>query len=120
MLALRSKIILASARGLSSPTPRCWGARFFTQPLDGLIDELRPGRPPAILFHQSEGVGDHEMGAHLVERDALVRRGLSPSSNGRGSDGSFEVKRYVCDLLSFRPSPVRRQGQPLSPSGTER
>lgn len=66
-LALRAKIVLACADGLSSkdvalklqitqPTVRKWRKRFVTDRLDGLLDEPRPGAPRSITDAQVEEV----------------------------------------------------------------
>ena len=58
-LALRSRIVLAAAEGLtnseiadrlevSRPTVTKWRTRFARQRLDGLVDEPRPGRPRTV------------------------------------------------------------------------
>jgi transposase len=66
-LALRSRIVLAAAAGLtnleiaervgvSRPTVTKWRNRFFELRLDGLVDEPRPGRPRTISDEQVEEV----------------------------------------------------------------
>src|SRR5437870_13203238 len=67
-LALRCRIVLACAKGLSNKEVaadlRCapvtvgkWRARFVAGRLDGLVDEDRPGRPAAITSdHLEDGV----------------------------------------------------------------
>jgi len=66
-LALRSRIVLLAADGLSNTeiaqrlgidhaTARKWRSRFAEQRLDGLLDEPRPGRPRLISDEQVEEV----------------------------------------------------------------
>src|SRR3954454_10548667 len=66
-LALRCRIVLACADGLSNvevsqrvggtrATVGKWRSRFVEDRLDGLVDEPRPGRPPSITVDQIEGV----------------------------------------------------------------
>jgi transposase len=66
-LALRSRIVLAAAEGLSNgeiaerlgvsrPTVTKWRNRFAELRLDGLLDEPRPGRPRTITDEQVEAV----------------------------------------------------------------
>lgn len=66
-LALRSRIVLAAAQGLSNseiaeqlgvsrPTVTKWRNRFAAGRLEGLLDEPRPGRPRTITDEQVEAV----------------------------------------------------------------
>src|SRR5437764_11238413 len=64
-LALRARIVLAAAQGLSNtqiatefritmPTVGKWRQRFFDDRLDGLVDEPRPGAPRSLRDAQIE------------------------------------------------------------------
>ena len=66
-LALRARIVLACAEGLSNtevaarervsrPTVSKWRSRFIERRLDGLADEPRPGGPRTITDEQIEDV----------------------------------------------------------------
>src|SRR5512146_3048736 len=66
-LALRSKIVLKAADGVSNKqiaadlgtshvTVGKWRKRFVEYRLGGLADEDRPGRPPSITLDQVEAV----------------------------------------------------------------
>ena len=82
-LAVRARIVLASARGesntniavrlgLSKPTVGKWRARYVAQGLDGLLDELRPGAPRTV--------SDEE-----VDRVVTLRVSADPSISSRRS-----------------------------------
>src|ERR1019366_2984489 len=100
-LALRSKIVLACAKGTDNKdvaaqlncavaTVGKWRSRFVAERLDGLLDEPRPGRPATISVEAVEEV----VVATLERRRAMPRTGLGrrwPSVRGcprRRSGGS--------------------------------
>jgi transposase len=99
-LALRSKIVLACADGLSNvevaaqckcslPTVGKWRSRFVADRLDGLADVPRPGRPPVIGVDQVEDVvvatleSVPDNATHWSRKKMAERSGLSKSTIGR-------------------------------------
>lgn len=99
-LALRCRIVLACAEGLSNkevagrvgvslPTVGKWRRRFLESRLDGLSDEPRPGRPATITDRMVEGLlvatlEETPRGAtHWSRRLMAERTGISRSSVGR-------------------------------------
>ena len=96
-LALRARIVLACAAGESNQavaaklgvTPQTvgkWRARFLTQRLDGLYDELRPGVPRSIDDAKVEALivatleTMPEGATHWSSRAMARRSGISTSS----------------------------------------
>src|SRR6476646_6261383 len=121
-LALRSRIVLACATGLtnkevaaqlgvSMPTVVKWRSRFVESRLYGLIDEPRPGRPPTITAEQVEDVvvttlestPDHA--THWSRKKMAERSGLSKSTVGRIWKG-FGLKPHLTDGFKLSNDPL--------------
>ena len=120
-LALRSRIVLACAEGLSnkdvaqragcsSNTVGKWRARFLTDRLDGLVDEPRPGRPPSITAEQVEDVvvatleSTPKNATHWSRTKMAQRSGLSKSTIGRIWK-AFELKPHREDGFKMSNDP---------------
>jgi transposase/transcriptional regulator with XRE-family HTH domain len=120
-LALRSRIVLACAEGLSnedvaqragcsSNTVGKWRARFLTDRLDGLVDEPRPGRPPSISAEQVEDVvvatleSTPKNATHWSRTKMAQRSGLSKSTIGRIWK-AFELKPHREDGFKMSNDP---------------
>jgi transposase len=99
-LALRSRVVLACADGLSNneiaeklrvstSMVTKWRTRFAARRLDGLVDENRPGRPPSISVEQVEQVivttleQTPRNATHWSRASMAARTGLSRSTIGR-------------------------------------
>lgn len=99
-LAVRSRIVLAAADGLSTSavarkldvnvaTARRWRVRFVEQGLDGLLDEPRPGRPRTVSDEQVEAVITTTLetapkdATHWSTRSLAAELGLSQSAVSR-------------------------------------
>ena len=121
-LALRSRIVLGCAEGLSNkdvavrervaqPTVGKWRSRFVESRLDGLIDEPRPGRPPLISAGQVEDVvvatleSTPANATHWSRSSMAQRSGLSPSSIGR-IWGKFNLKPHLTDGFKLSNDPL--------------
>jgi transposase len=99
-LALRSRIVLACASGLtntqvaeqlnlSMPTVGKWRSRFVADRLEGLVDEPRPGAPRSISDTQIEEVigrtleSKPQAATHWSTRGMAQATGLSQATIGR-------------------------------------
>ena len=99
-LALRSRIVLACAEGLSNnevaarervaqPTVGKWRRRFVEARCDGLVDDPRPGRPASVTADQVEDVvvatleSTPATATHWSRASMARRAGLSKSTIGR-------------------------------------
>jgi transposase/transcriptional regulator with XRE-family HTH domain len=121
-LALRSRIVLQCAAGLSNTevaaavgvTPSTvgkWRSRFCELRLDGLVDDPRPGRPATITTDQVEAVlvatlestPDHA--THWSRASMAQRSGLSKSTVGR-IWRAFELKPHRTDTFKLSNDPL--------------
>jgi transposase len=99
-LAVRSRVVLAAADGLSTTaiaerlgialgSARKWRSRFVTDRLDGLLDEPRPGRPRTVSDEQVEAVITRTLettpadATHWSTRSLAAELGLSQSAVSR-------------------------------------
>jgi transposase len=99
-LAVRSRIVLAAAEGMSTSavarrldvsvgTARRWRARFVGEGLDGLLDEPRPGRPRTVADEQVEAVIVRTLettpkdATHWSTRSLAAELGMSQSAVSR-------------------------------------
>ena len=121
-LALRSRIVLACATGLTNqevaaqlgvslPTVGKWRSRFVESRLDGLVDEPRSGRKPTITAEQVEDVvvatleSTPEHATHWSRKKMAERSGLSKSTIGRIWKG-FGLKPHLSDGFKLSNDPL--------------
>jgi transposase len=121
-LALRSRIVLGCASGLSNKevaerervvpaTVGKWRSRFVESRLDGLVDDPRPGRPPTVTAAQVEDVVVTTLeqtpanATHWSRAKMAERSGLSPSTIGRIWK-AFELKPHRADGFKLSNDPL--------------
>ena len=121
-LALRSRIVLGCADGLSNkevavregvsqPTVGKWRSRFVEARLDGLVDDPRPGRPAVVTAEQVEDVvvatleSTPKNATHWSRSKMAERSGLSPSTIGRIWK-AFELKPHRVDGFKLSNDPL--------------
>jgi transposase len=121
-LALRARIVLASAAGAtntavaaelgcSKPTVGKWRARFVEHRLDGLVDEPRTGRPPTITAEQVEDVvvatleSTPEHATHWSRTKMAQRSGLSRTTIGRIWK-AFDLKPHRAEGFKLSNDPL--------------
>src|SRR5665647_786233 len=133
-LALRSKIVLACAKGTDNKSVAAqlncaeatvgkWRGRFVVERLDGLLDEPRPGRPATISVEQVEAIvvatleETPQNATHWSRASMAKRSGLSRTTIGRIWK-TFELKPHRVDgfKLSSDPLFVESPANPASGS----
>ena len=120
-LALRSRIILAAAAGMSNteiadefcitmPTVGKWRQRFLDDRLEGLADEPRPGSPRTITDAQVEEVVSKTLeskpknATHWSTRGMAKASGLTQSAISR-IWRTFELKPHLHETFKLSTDP---------------
>jgi transposase len=121
-LAMRSRIVLAAARGLSNtevadelgaslPTVGKWRQRFLDHRLEGLVDEPRAGAPRTITDAQVEDAITRtletkpENATHWSTRSLAKKLGLSQSAVSR-IWRAFGLKPHRADTFKLSTDPL--------------
>ena len=121
-LAVRARIVLASARGesntdiavrlgLSKPTVGKWRARYVAQGLYGLMDEPRPGAPRTVSDEEVDRVVTltletvPEDATHWSTRALARRTGLSQSTVSR-IWRAFMLKPHRSETFKISKDPL--------------
>jgi transposase len=122
-LALRARIVLACAEGLSNsevsrrlgvslPTVGKWRQRFVTDRVDGLTDEPRPGAPRKITDAQVEAVivktleeTPSNRDSHWSTRSMAKATGLSQTAVSR-IWRAFGLKPHLVDSWKLSTDPL--------------
>ena len=121
-LAVRCRIVLACAEGLSNVevsgrvavnrmTVGKWRSRFLRDRLEGLLDEERPGRPPSIALDRVEDVVVATLeqaprnATHWSRKSMADRSGLSKSTIGR-IWRDFGLKPHRAETFKLSTDPL--------------
>ena len=121
-LALRCRIVLACADGLSNaevagrlgvsrPTVGKWRSRFVVRRLEGLVDEDRPGAPRKISDDKVEEVVVATLeqapkdATHWSRASMAKRSGLSKSTVGRIWK-AFRLKPHLAETFKLSKDPL--------------
>jgi transposase len=121
-LAVRARIVLASARGhsntdiatqlrLSKPTVGKWRARYVAGGVDGLLDEPRPGAPRTIRDDAVDRVvtltleTTPEDATHWSTREMARRTGMSQSTVSR-IWRAFMLKPHLTETFKISKDPL--------------
>lgn len=121
-LAMRSKIVLAAAEGLTNNevgqrvgcephTVSKWRRRFVEKRLEGLGDEKRPGRPATITVDQVEDVivatleSTPPNATHWTRSKMAARTGLSKTTIGKIWK-DFSIKPHLAEHYKLSNDPL--------------